>query len=75
MHHLTIVKGRRINKILCFICLIPAVIFLIFAGIFSACGKEPLAKTFLIIGVITGGFALLYSVLWMIFAFLEGKKQ
>lgn len=75
MHHLTIVKGRRINKILCFICLIPAVIFLIFAGIFSACGKVPLAQTFLIIGVITGGFALLYGVLWMIFAFLEGKRQ
>lgn len=75
MHHLTIVKGRRINKILCFICLIPAVIFLIFAGIFFACGKEPLAQTFLIIGAVTGGFALLYGVLWMIFAFLEGKRQ
>ena len=75
MYHLTIVKGRKFNKILCFICLIPAVVFLMCAGIFAACGKEPLAKTFLIIGVITGGFALLYSVLWMIFAFLEGKKQ
>lgn len=75
MYHLTIVKSRKFNKILCFICLIPAVIFLMCAGIFAACGKEPLAKTFLILGAVTGAFALLYGVLWMIFAFLEGKRQ
>ena len=75
MVYITIVKGRKINKLLCFICLVPAVILLAAAGILALTSKEALAETFLIIGAITGGFALLYGILWLFFALREGKQQ
>ena len=75
MYSLTVTKGRRINKILFFICLIPAVVLVAAAGICALTGKEALAHTFFIIGVIWGGFALFYGILWLIFAVRERRQQ
>ena len=70
-----IYKGKKTNRFLCLLFLILTLIFLIAAGI-SALLKNPEAGcTFCILAIITGGFSLLFGLLWAVYGRTELKAE
>ena len=70
-----IYKGKKTNRFLCLLFLILTLIFLIAAGI-SVLLKNPEAGcTFCILAIITGGFSLLYGLLWAVYGRTEIKAE
>ena len=75
MLNITIVHGRRINKILFIIFFSMFVALLFSAAVFDILGNLALSETFFILAAIFGAFALLYGILWAVFASREKKKN
>ena len=68
-------KGRLINKILCLSFLGMTLVLLGTGGILSLQEKTEAAETFGILALITGGFSLIYGVLWFVWARKESKAD
>ena len=66
--NLPIYKGKKINKILCILCLAMSIVLLALMVILRLLGKPAV----FVLPLITGGFALLYGILW---AFWAGKEK
>ena len=66
--NLPIYKGKKINKILCIMCLIMSIMLLALMIVLRLLGKPAV----FLLPLITGGFALLYGILW---AFWSGKEK
>ena len=75
MSTIPIYKGKKINRFLCLGMAAAAVVSLAAAGALYVAGKENWGAAILILGLITGGFALLYGILWAVFAKREKKAE
>ena len=70
-----IYKGKKINRFLCLLFLIFTAILLIAAGIFALLKNSEAGCTFCILAMITGGFSLLYGLLWFLYGRTERKAE
>ena len=70
-----IYKGKKINRFLCLLFLIFTAILLIAAGIFALLKNSEAGGTFCILAMITGGFSLLYGLLWFLYGRTEKKAE
>ncbi len=70
-----IYKGKKINRFLCLLFLIFTAILLIAAGIFALLKNSEAGCTFCILAMITGGFSLLYGLLWFLYGLSEKKAE
>lgn len=68
-------KGRAINKILFFLCLVLAAVPFAAAIFFFLTDRPEAGKAFLLNAAALGGFVLLYGVLWAVNARWEGAAQ
>ncbi len=70
-----VLKGKKINKILCLLFLGMAAISLAAAGVFALAKNPAAGHTFCVLALIFGGFALFYGMLWLIWSRKEKKAE
>ena len=75
MRQITIVPGRRINKILFILFASILAVLLLLDVIFFVKQDDAMVETLLIVSAIIGAFALLYGILWAVFASKEKKEN
>ncbi|MCQ2433092.1 MAG: hypothetical protein MJ175_10870 [Clostridia bacterium] len=73
--NIPVIKGRRLNKLLCLTFLSMALVFLIIAGIYRLSGEPVLAEVLCVLAGIVGIFCLFYGFLWFIYYRTEQKRQ
>ena len=75
MYSVPIIRGKKVNRYICLIFLVLAVIFLGLAVALAQLQKPELSSTFFSLTMITGGFSLFYGIGWFFWYRKEKKAE
>ena len=70
-----LVPGRKMNKIICLVCLIPGVLFSAVAFVYRLLGRREISSALSVLAVIFAAFSLLYGFLLLCYGAKEKKTQ